>query len=124
MAHFAQLDDDNKVTQVITVSDNDIKSSLGNESEEMGKALCSRLFGGKWIQTSFNGKFRKRYAGIGYYYDSKLDAFVPPKPFESFILNEETCMWEAPKPRPTDDKYYFWDESMLDWKEMPSPTPS
>jgi hypothetical protein len=121
MAHFAQLDDNNKVTQVITVSDNDIKTSLGNESEEMGKELCSRLFGGNWIQTSFNKKFRKHYAGIGYYYDSKLDAFVPPKPFESFILNEETCMWEAPKPRPVGDKYYFWDESVLDWKEMSSP---
>ncbi len=121
MAHFAQLDDNNKVTQVVTISDNDIRTSVGNESEEMGKELCSRLFGGNWIQTSFNKKFRKHYAGIDYYYDSKLDAFVPPKPFESFILNEETCMWEAPKPRPADDKYYFWDESALDWKEMSSP---
>jgi hypothetical protein len=121
MAHFAQLNDDNIVIQVIVVSDNDIKDSYGIENEERGKEYCNRLFGGKWIQTSFNGKFRKRHAGIGYSYNKKLDAFISPKPFESFILNENTCLWEAPKPRPKDKKYYFWDESKLDWKEMKSP---
>lgn len=124
MAHFAQLDDNNIVIQVVVISDNDIKNPGGVESEERGKEYCTRLFGGNWIQTSFNGKFRKRYAGIGYSYNNKLDAFIPPKPFNSFTLNENSCEWEPPKPRPEDGKYYFWNEEKLDWDEMSSPIPS
>lgn len=124
MAHFVQLDDNNIVTQIIVVSDNNIKGIYGFEDEEIGKEVCKRMFGGRWIQTSYTGKFRKRFAGIGYYYDKRLDAFIPPKPFNSFILNEETCMWEAPKPRPDEEKYYYWDESILDWKEMETPISS
>lgn len=121
MAHFAKLNQNNIVEDVIVISDKDIKDINGLENEERGKEICKRLFGGDWIQTSYNGKFRKRFAGIGYYYDKTLDAFIPPKPFNSFILNTETCLWEAPKPRPNDGKYYFWNEQANDWNEMQSP---
>ncbi len=83
MAHFAQLDDNNVVTQVIVVSNNELLDAGGQEREEMGIGFCQRLFGGNWKQTSYNHNFRKRYAGIGYTYNAELDAFVPPKPFDN-----------------------------------------
>lgn len=80
MAHFAQLDENNVVLQVIVVSNKDTADAYGVEKEYIGKAFCERLFGGNWIQTSYNGNFRGRYAGIGYTYDPVLDEFIPPKP--------------------------------------------
>lgn len=119
MAHFAQLDDNNIVTQVIVVANEELLLD-GVESETKGVAFCKSLFGEdtKWKQTSYNGNFRKNYAGIGYNYDSGRDAFIAPQPFPSWLLNEDTCRWEAPVPYPTDGKFYTWDEATTSWVEV------
>lgn len=92
MAHFAQIDENNIVLQVIVVN-NDAIDSLNEENS--GTAFCQSLFGGMWKQTSYNGNIRKNYAGIGYTYDSVRDAFIPPMPEEgNWALNEDTCLWE------------------------------
>jgi hypothetical protein len=118
MAHFAQLDENNVVTQVIVVSNNELLDANGQEREELGVAFCQRLFGGNWKQTSYNHNMRVRYAGIGYSYNADLDAFVPPKPFASWTLNTETAAWDAPTPMPTTEgKLYYWDEETLAWIE-------
>lgn len=126
MAHFAQLDENNVVIQVIVVHNNDLLDN-GVESESKGIAFCQSLFGEntRWIQTSYNGNFRKRYAGIGYTYHSDIDAFVSPKPFEysSWILNNETGEWIPPVARPT-DTVYRWDEPSVSWIAVPQPFPS
>jgi len=85
MAHFAELDENNIVLRVMAVH---------NDYEENGAEYCNNLFGGRWIQTSYNANFRKNYAGIGYFYDPERDAFIPPKPKEgNWVLDEETCGW-------------------------------
>lgn len=117
MAHFAELDTNNVVLRVIVVHNNELMDN-GQESEAKGIAFCQSLFGGNWIQTSYNANIRKNYAGIGYTYDPTRDAFIPPKPFASWLLNEDTCQWQAPVPYPTDGKRYSWDESTLSWKEI------
>ena len=117
MAHFAKLDENNVVTQVIVVHNNELMDN-GQESEAKGVAFCQSLFGGNWKQTSYNGKIRKNYAGIGYTYDPDRDAFISPKPFNSWLLNETTCQWESPNPYPTDGKRYYWDETTSSWKVM------
>lgn len=117
MAHFAQLDENNVVTQVIVVNNNELLDN-GQESEAKGIAFCQSLFGGNWVQTSYNGRIRKNYAGIGFTYDSQRDAFIPPKPFLSWTLNEQTCNWEAPVPYPQDGKQYVWDEAQQNWIEV------
>ena len=121
MAHFAQLDENNVVTQVIVVDNKDCSDANGVEKESIGIAFCERLFGGNWKQTSYNGNKRKNYAGIGYTYNADIDAFVPPKPFASWILNNDTAQWEAPTPMPTDGKMYNWDEATTSWVEMEMP---
>lgn len=119
MAHFAQLDENNVVLQVIVVSNDDILDGNGQESEAKGVAFCQSLFPGTtWLQTSYNNNFRKNYAGIGDVYDAARDAFIPPQPFSSWVLNEETCQWAAPVPRPTDGKRYRWDEPTTSWVEL------
>ena len=115
MAHFAELDNDGIVLRVIVVSNADTSTPDGNEVESIGIAFCQRLFGGNWRQTSYNGNFRVRYAGIGYTYDSQLDAFIPPKPYPSWVLSPITIDWEAPVPYPTDGKVYSWNEGTLSW---------
>jgi hypothetical protein len=117
MAHFAKLEN-NIVTQVIVVANQDILNENGQESEQKGIDFCSNLLGGTWKQTSYNARIRKNYAGIGYTYDETLDAFIPPQPFASWTLNNETARWEAPTPYPTDDKRYTWDEETTSWKEL------
>jgi hypothetical protein len=117
MAHFAQLDENNIVTQVIVVNNNDCLDSNGQESEAIGVAFCQSLLGGNWKQTSYNGNIRKNYAGVGYTYDEQRDAFIPPKPYPSWVLVEDTCLWTAPVAMPTDNKFYNWDESSLNWIE-------
>lgn len=117
MAHFAQTEN-NIVTKVIVVSNQDILDENGQESEQKGIDFCSNLLGGTWIQTSYNGKIRKNYAGIGYKYDATLDAFIPPQPFASWVLDESTAQWKAPVDRPTDDKMYIWDENTTSWIEV------
>jgi len=117
MAHFAQLDDNSVVTQVIVVHNNELLDN-GLESEAKGIAFCQSLFGGTWVQTSYNANIRKNYAGIGYTYDSGRNAFIPPKPFSSWLLDEATCNWQAPVPMPTDGKLYRWDEQTISWTEL------
>jgi hypothetical protein len=115
MSHFAQIDNNNIVTQVIVAEQDFIDSgAVGDPS--------------RWIQTSYNTSggqhknggtpLRKNYAGIGYMYDSQRDAFIPQKPFNSWILNEDTCLWDPPTPMPTDGKIYDWDEGTLSWLEI------
>ena len=116
MAHFAQLNE-NIVTQVIVVANEELLDN-GTESEIKGIAFCKSLFGGDWKQTSYNGNIRKNYAGIGYTYDSQRDAFIPPQPYPSWTMSEETCLWTAPVPMPTDDKMYQWDEATTNWIEV------
>ena len=122
MAHFAELGENNVVLQVIVVDNKDIKDTFGVEQEEIGIAFCRNLLGGTWKQTSYNASFRKNYAGVGYTYDSVRDAFLPPKTYPSWILNEATCQWEAPVPKPDDvdfpTRYYRWQEETLSWIEI------
>jgi len=119
MAHFAQLNEENLVTQVIVVANQDTADKDGVENEAIGIEFCTNLLGGKWVQTSYNANIRKNYAGVGYKYDAALDAFIPPQPFASWTLNNETAQWEAPTPYPTDDKRYTWDEATTSWVEVP-----
>ena len=109
MAHFAQIEN-NIVTQVLVVD---------NTQEDRGQEFLANdlNLGGTWVQTSYNGNIRKNFAGIGFTYDTVRDAFIAPKPFDSWLLNEDTCQWNAPTPYPTDDKPYVWDEEQLNWKE-------
>lgn len=128
MAHWAELDENNVVTRVLVGDNND---PAGDEGYQW---LIDNL-GGTWVKTSYNaigGKrrnpetneitdepgFRKNYAGIGYTYDAERDAFIPPKPFNSWILNEDTCIWDAPTPMPEDGKLYSWNEDTSSWDEV------
>lgn len=115
MAHYAQLDANNVVTQVVVIDNRDTADASGVEKEHIGAAFCERLFGGTWKQTSYNGNIRKNYAGIGYTYRADIDAFVAPKPFPSWILNAN-AQWEAPVAMPTDGQMYSWDEATTSWK--------
>ena len=117
MAHFAEIGLNNTVMRVIVVSNEECKDQFGNESETIGAKFCHDLFGGVWLQTSYNGNMRKNFASIGFTYDSTRNAFVPPKPFESWVLDEETCSWKSTIPMPTDGKMYSWDESTISWVE-------
>lgn len=119
MAHFAEIDSNSVVQRVIVVANKDTADANGNEIESIGVAFCQRLFGGNWKQTSYNANFRKNYAGIGYTYDAVIDAFVPPQPFPSWVLNTNTARWEAPVPYPNDGKIYRWNESTVSWVEVP-----
>jgi hypothetical protein len=117
MAHFAELDANNVVLRVIVVGNKDTSDASGVEKEHIGAAFCERLFGGRWVQTSYNGNFRKNYAGIGYTYRQGMDAFVPPQPYPSWVLNID-AQWEAPVPMPMDGKRYSWNEATLSWVEV------
>ena len=117
MAHFVRLEN-NVVVQGIVVSNQDTADEHGVEKEEIGIAFCSNLLGGTWKQTSYNGNIRKNYAGIGYTYDEGRDAFIAPKPFASWLLDETTAQWKSPVDYPTDDKKYTWDENTTSWKEL------
>ena len=116
MAHFAQLDENNKVIQVIVVHNNELLVD-GIELEAKGIEFCQTLFGGTWIQTSYNNTMRKNYAGVNFVYDRTRDAFIPPQPYASWTLNEITCLWNAPTPMPIDDKQYTWNEETTAWVE-------
>ena len=97
MAHFAELNKTNIVIRVIVVHNNELLDENNNESEQKGIDFCVAHYGGTWKQTSYNATFRKNYAGRGHLYDPIRDAFNAPKPHESWILNEDTCQWEAPE---------------------------
>lgn len=115
MSHFAKLDENNIVTQVLVIEQ---------------EVLDTGLFGDRnfWVQTSYNTHggvhvlggtpFRKNYAGIGYTFDAGRDAFIPPKPYNSWTLNEDTCLWEAPVAIPDNEKRYSWDEGAREWVEL------
>jgi len=116
MAYFAKLDENNVVLEVLSVNNNELLQD-GVESEAKGIQFLVDWSGGytNWKQTSYNRRIRKHYAGIGYTYDSARDAFIPPQPFQSWVLNEKTCLWDAPVAMPTDDQRYYWDEETLSW---------
>ena len=118
MAHFAEIGLNNTVLRVIVVNNEECKDQFGNESEIIGAKFCNNLLGGVWLQTSYNRNMRKNYAGIGYTYDSTRDAFIPPKPFASWTLDEETCLWNPPTLYPDDGNFYQWDESTLTWSQI------
>ena len=120
MAHFAKLNEINKVIGVEVVNNVVIVDANGNEQEQVGIDFLTQLNGGVgWYkQTSYNGTFRKNYAGIGYTYDASRDAFIPPQPYNSWTLNEDTCLWDSPVAYPTDDLMYSWDEATTNWKEV------
>ena len=109
MAHFAQVE--NGIVMQVIVADQDV--------------IDSGVFGSGWVQTSYNTyggqhqlggtPFRKNYAGLGYTYDTQRDAFIPPQPYPSWTLDEDTCLWQPPTPMPTDGKMYDWDEATLSW---------
>jgi hypothetical protein len=108
MSHWAEIDENNIVLRVL----------VGNNSEpDEGEAFMNSL-GGTWVKTSYNGNIRKNYAGIGMSYDAERDAFIAPKPYDSWILDEETCRWEAPVAYPTDGIMYGWDEETTNWKAI------
>jgi len=120
MAHFCKLGVGNIVEEVHVVKNEVITDNTGNEQEQLGVDFLNNLFGTRdvWKQTSYNGNFRKNYAGKGYTYDQERDAFIPPKPFNSWTLNEETCLWEAPTAYPDDGKFYNWNEENQTWDEI------
>jgi hypothetical protein len=112
MAHFAKIGIGNIVEQVIVVS-NDIATT-----EQAGIDFINKIYNTRdaWKQTSYNNNFRKNFASIGDFYDQQRDAFIPPKPYNSWILNEITCQWKAPVAYPTDGKKYNWNESLVNWE--------
>lgn len=115
MAHFAKLDENNKVLEVLVVHNNELMVD-GEELEAAGIYFLAELTGhAKWMQTSYNGNFRKNYAAVGGYYDPALDAFIWPQPYPSWVLNPETCHWEAPTPFPVSMTPHEWDEQICDW---------
>ena len=116
MATFAKIGLNNKVIEVLSVHNNELKDSNGVEQEVNGIDFLTKLTGWSiWKQTSYNGNFRKNHAGIGYIYDEDRDAFIPPKPYNSWILNETTCIWESPVAYPDDRNKYTWNEETQQW---------
>jgi len=117
MAHFAQLDQNNQVIQVIVIN-NDVITANNQEQEQLGIDFCKSLYGShtNWLQTSYNQSFRYNFAGIGFTYDPANQAFMQPKPFDSWALDNQ-YQWQAPTPYPNDGKAYYWDEPTLDWIE-------
>lgn len=136
MAHFAQINENNKVINVVVVSDIDIESGINLDIEDLGVQYLKSLVGNhtNWVKTSYNTRggiyinpitsqpsenqikaFRKNYAQIGYYYDEERDAFIPPKPYSSWILNEFSCLWEPPIPYPNDGNLHTWNEDTQLW---------
>ena len=131
MATFAKIGLNNKVIEVHSLHNNELKDSNGVEQENIGIDFLTKLTGWAiWKQTSYNTHggvhnldgtpLRKNHAGIGYTYDEDRDAFIPKKPFNSWILNEDTCLWEAPSARPDDGKKYEWNEETKSWDEIVS----
>ena len=116
MAHFAKLDENNIVIQLIVVHNNELLDENGNESEQKGIDFCVAHYGGTWIQTSYNANFRKNYAAIGSLYDPIRNIFLPPQPYPSWIMDTEKLNWINPVPKPDSGRWY-WDEETISWKE-------
>lgn len=118
MANFAEIGLNNTVIRVLIVSNDVLLDENGNEVEALGKEFCRNLLGGTWVQTSYNGSFRKNFAAKGFTYDSERDAFIPQKPFDSWLLDEDTCRWVAPVPIPeynAETQSVYWDEQSQQW---------
>lgn len=117
MAHFAKLDENNVVLEVHVVHNNELLDENNQESEAKGIEFLVNWSGGytNWKQTSYNGTIRKNYAGIGYIYDAQRDAFIPPQPFNSWLLDETSCQWNPPIAYPQDGQIYVWDEATISW---------
>ena len=116
MAHFAKLDGNNNVLQVVVVDNENLVDENGNESEEVGIQFLNEVFNhASWRQTSYNGNFRRHYAGVGYKYDSVRDVFVPPQPYPSWTLDQSTAEWRPPTPCPDDGIERKWDEQNRRW---------
>ena len=116
MASFAKIGLNNKVIEVLSVNNEVLHDSNGVEQENLGIDFLTKLTGWAiWKQTSYNGNIRKNYAGIGMTYDEDRDAFIPPKPYQSWILNETTCLWNAPVVKPDDGQDYNWNEQNQSW---------
>ena len=128
MAHFAEINNSNKVLRVLVVDDKDTQDEDGNEVEAVGAKYLSDGFGGTWKRTSYNTSigvhrlgstpFRKNHAGKGYTFDEIRDAFIPPQPYPSWVLNEDTCIWDSPTAMPSDGKEYNWNEDTKSWEEI------
>jgi hypothetical protein len=119
MAHFAKINENNIVEQVIVISNEDCGNEEYPQSESIGQEFIQSLnLIGVWKQTSYNNTFRKNYAGIGFTFDEERDAFIPIKPFDSWVLDEHTCKWKAPIPYPSDGNEYIWNEELLSWEEV------
>jgi hypothetical protein len=122
MAYFAKLGTGNIIEQVISINNSVITDANGVEQEQLGVDFINKLYNTRdvWKQTSYNNNIRKNYAGIGYTYDQTRDAFIAPKPFNSWLLNENTCLWESPVTKPIteleDNQYYYWNESIINWE--------
>jgi hypothetical protein len=125
MAHFAELNADNIVTRVIVVGNQDCLDENGQESEAVGIAFCQQLFGAdtRWVQTSYNATFRKRYAGAGHSYDEGRDAFIPSKPAlgDDWVFDEDNLIWRPPVELPDDGKQYVWNFETKQWQEVIQP---
>ena len=121
MARFAKIGLNGKVIEVLSVVNEVLHDANGVEQESIGIDFLTKLTGWAiWKQTSYNNNIRKNHAGIGFTYDEDRDAFIPPKPFNSWVLNETTCLWEAPVAMPTtileENQYYSWNESIINWE--------
>jgi len=117
MAYFAKLGTGNIIEQVISINNSVITDANGVEQEKLGLDFINKLYNTRdvWKQTSYNNNIRKNFAGVGYQYDQTRNAFIAPKPFNSWILNEDTCLWNAPVSMPQDNNNYKWNESTLTW---------
>tara|TARA_R100001509_G_scaffold66124_1_gene36629 strand:+ start:485 stop:850 length:366 start_codon:yes stop_codon:yes gene_type:complete len=121
VAHFAEIDSNNVVLRVIVVDNSDTAMADGTETESIGIAHCQKLFGGTWVQTSYNATQRKNFASKGYTYDSGRNAFIPPKPYNSWVLDDSTCRWVAPVNAPSDaskENPYTWNEETTSWVKV------
>ena len=117
MAHFAELDSNNVVLRVVVIANKDTANAQGVEKEYIGAAYCERLFGGRWVQTSYNGSIRGSYAGVGMVYNEQLNVFMSAQPFPSWVVDVAKKDWVAPVAMPDDGKSYDWDEATLSWVE-------
>lgn len=126
MAHFAQLDENNKVINVIVVNNNDLLDENGNESEAKGISFCKDLFGAdtRWVQTSYNATFRKTFAAIGGTYDSIFDIFISPRPYDLWKYDYENHKWVAPtqEPAPVEGYSWIWSDINQDWVKIEKAT--
>ena len=119
MASFAKIGLNSKVIEVLSVHNDVLKDSNGAEQEVLGVDFLTKLTGWAiWKQTSYNNNSRKNHAGVGYSYDEARDAFIPPQPYPSWVLSEDTCRWDAPVAYPDDGNYHTWDESNKEWVEV------